>query len=146
MFEVKRSEVVKRCNCGACGQAIIKGMDRSQVIMPFQPRGINYHTECLENYVALVENVDKTTIGSSNNCKTHKVSLNNCSPEVFQYFLHYGFKKVYNGKCKAEFENAESIGATIKVAFKNDCKVYVNGKRVKSLEEYDRLTKSVCMR
>lgn len=150
MFEMKKIEVTRKCACGACGLDVVRGDDRIQAVMPWQNRGVNYHEECLKNfkYNENIPRKERTSIGNSTNCKNHTVTIKNCTPILFQYFIHYGFEPTNKGGSTVwgTFDNAESIGSTLKTAFNNNLEVFVNGRKVDSLEEYDAKTKAVCMR
>lgn len=146
IFSVIEDGKFRACKCGACGNPILTISERTKVCQPWQIRGVNYHTDCLNKFKDDLPKEDRTTIGSSDNCKNHEIVISHLDKIRFQYYLHYGFSRVACGKVRATFENAESIGSTIYVAFESGAEVMVDGEIAHTIEEYDRLTKAVCMR
>lgn len=146
---VVMNEVVRSCKCIACKGILSKGDIRYHVSTPNQQRGVSLHKECFENCTPWT-NISTASNYASENCHTHTVTVR-CHIKDFGYFSQYGFKKATKNKndfitVKATFNNAQNAGVTVAKAIEYDYIVKVNGDIVKSVVEYDTITKTICMR
>lgn len=143
------NEVSRTCKCIACKGALLKGDSRYQVATPNQQRGVSLHIDCFENCHPWT-NISTASNYASENCQEHTVTIR-CHINDFGYFSQYGFKKANGNKngfitVKATFNNAQSCGVTVAKAIEYGYTVKVNGDIVKSVAEYDTITKAICMR